>query len=89
MIEKDFKAETIHEVVKKLVGSTRPKGEANHDAIVLDNLKTLTEVTDLLIQDIYILRGDFEKDHQASVKRCVEKAHKFLTETKEFLNEDI
>lgn len=80
MTNKDFTADELHQIVKKLIGRIRPQGEANYDAIALNNLKVFTELTDLLLEDILAISSDFNNDHQASVKKIVKEANKFLIE---------
>lgn len=70
---------TIHEVVKKLIGSINPIGETNTDNERFGNLQTMTELVTLLVTDIDDV-AMLSNKHEYSVKRAGEFATKYLAE---------
>jgi len=72
----------IHEIVKKLVGKIYPVGETNADNDRFENLKTMTELVDELLSDIYrVAQGN--NRHEYSINRAGQFASSFLDEVRE------
>lgn len=71
---------TIHEIVKKLVGTIRPAGDSTIDPGRFENLKAMTELVTLLVEDIDDVAFENKNSHEFSVKQAGEFAHKFLTD---------
>lgn len=69
----------IHfEIVMKLIGDVRPKGDANRDKQILENLKSLCELHSEIHRVIDDIAYDFRDDKQHSVKLCCEYASKYI-----------
>jgi len=68
----------IHEIVKKLVGPIKPIGETNTDNDRFENLKTLIDLVDELLQDVDFVSVRYKKCEAFSMKRSGECASKFL-----------
>ncbi len=66
----------LHDVVKKIIGETKPVGETNADIISFENLKVLTDLVEELLTDIdYIAtnnKGRVEYSMQRSGQHCSE-----------------
>lgn len=71
----------IKEVVQKLVGSIIPAGESHKDTERFENLKTMCELVDSLIYDIYEVSKDKNR-HETSMRVMGEYADRFLNELK-------
>lgn len=69
---------TNFDVVKKLVGDVRPKGDASMDYQILENLKALIVLHAAIHKAIDDVAYDFKGDNQASVKMCCDEANKYL-----------
>lgn len=69
---------TNFDVVKKLIGDVRPKGDASRDAEILDNLKALCELHAEIHKAIDDVAYDFRNDKQASIKACCDYANKYI-----------
>lgn len=69
---------TNYDVVKKLIGDVRPKGDASRDNQILMNLKALIQLHAEIHKAIDDVAYDFRDDKQASVKMCCEEASKYL-----------
>ena len=68
----------MREIVKKLVGNIDPVGETNEDNRRFENLKTMTELVDLLLTDIdYVALENAHRD-EFSRMRAGEFAKKFF-----------
>ena len=74
-------AETITEVVKRLVGDIKPKGETNIDDDRFENLKVMFELVNNLVYEIDSVAYDNKDKHEFSMKRAGEYASNFLTNT--------
>jgi len=68
----------IYEIVTKLVGPIMPVGETNTDDKRLENLKTMCDLVDKLLCDIYEVAPNMHR-HEYSMKRAGEHADEFLT----------
>ncbi len=68
----------IYQVVKKLIGPISPVGETNADDKRFENLKTMTELVDVLLNDIYRVATDNERAQEFSMKRAGKHAARFL-----------
>jgi len=69
---------TNYDVVKKLIGDVRPKGDASRDYQILENLKALIELHAEIHKAIDDVAYDFKDDKQSSVKMCCEEASKYI-----------
>lgn len=72
-----MEAETVIEVVAKLVGRIDTVGETNEDERRFENLKVMTQVVDHFLTKIDTVAMD-KSHHAFSVKRSGEFAAKFL-----------
>lgn len=69
---------TNYEIVKKLIGDIRPRGNASVDGQILENLKAMCELHSEIHRAIDELAYDFKDDKQGSVKTCCDYANKYL-----------
>ena len=69
---------TNYDVVKKLIGDVRPKGDASRDYEILENLKALCELHQYIHCAIDAVAYDFKDDKQGSVKMCCGYANKYI-----------
>ena len=69
---------TIHEIIKKLIGSITPIGETCTDNTRFENLKIMTKLVTLLVTDIDDV-AMLKDSHEYSVKRAGEFASNYLT----------
>jgi len=69
---------TNYDVIKKLIGDVRPKGDASKDYQILENLKALIELHSEIHKAIDDVANDFQDDKQSSVKACCDEANKYL-----------
>jgi hypothetical protein len=69
---------TNYDVVKKIIGDVRPKGDASRDYQILENLKALIELHAEIHKAIDDVAYDFKDDKQGSVKMCCDEANKYL-----------
>jgi len=70
-----------HEIVKRLIGKINPIGESNTDAERFENLKEMCHLVEMLLMDISDMQHAYKNDRQASVKKCVDYAAKFMITT--------
>lgn len=68
----------IHEIVKKLIGDILPIGETVGDDKRFENLKTMTELVNVLLTDIDNVNYLNKDSHEFSVKRAAEFASAFF-----------
>ena len=66
----------VYDVVGKLIGPIRPLGESHTDEERFENLKAMTELVDLLLNDICAV-GQYKNQHQASLKKAGKFADEF------------
>lgn len=69
---------TNYEVVKKLIGDIRPKGDSSRDTKIFDNLKMMCELHAEIHKAIDEVSYDFKDDKQASVKTCCDYASNYI-----------
>jgi hypothetical protein len=69
---------TNHDVVNKLIGNIRPVGETNEDNKRLENLKEMCSLVESILYDIDDLIYRNKDAHEASIKRSVDYATKFM-----------
>ena len=69
---------TNYDVVKKLIGDVRPKGDASRDGQILENLKALIELHAEIHKAIDDVAYDFRNDKQGSVVACCQEANKYI-----------
>lgn len=69
---------TNYDVVKKLIGDVRPKGDASRDYKILENLKALCELHAEIHKAIDDVAYDFKDDKQGSVKMVCDYANKYI-----------
>ena len=69
---------TNYDIVKKLIGDVRPKGDASRDYQILENLKELIKLHAEIHKAIDDVAYDFRDDKQASIKMCHQEASKYL-----------
>ena len=81
-----MKAETVIEVVKKLVGEVDAVGSSHIDEKRLENLKVMTEVIDELIEEVISSAGT-KDDYRYSMQQIGKYAFGYLKEWKETLEE--
>ena len=81
-----MKAETVIEVVKKLVGEVDAAGSSHIDEKRLENLKVMTEVIDELIREV-IYSASTKDDYRYSMQQIGKYAFGYLKEWKETLDE--
>ena len=82
-----MKAETIYEVVKKLVGHIEPIGETRTDERRLENLTKTIILVDKLVFDIGLVADGNKNRIECSMKKSGKLAHKFLHDLKMSLDE--
>ena len=83
-----MKAETVIEVVEKLIGGVEAIGETNYDNKAYENLDVMIKVCYALLDDIY--KSSQTKDcPQYSMKKIGTHAYKFLEDLKEWCNEEM
>jgi len=69
---------TNYDVVKKLIGDVRPKGDASKDYQILANMKELCILHAEIHAAIDAVAYDFRDDKQGSVKMVCEYATKYI-----------
>jgi hypothetical protein len=69
---------TNYEVVKKLIGNVRPKGDASRDYEILENLKALIELHSEIHKAIDDVAYDFKDSNEGTIKMCQQEASKYL-----------
>lgn len=69
---------TNYDVVKKLIGDVRPKGDASRDYEILENLRALIELHSEIHRAIDDVAYDFKDRYEGSVKMCQQEASKYL-----------
>lgn len=79
-----MKAETVIEVVKKLVGEVDAAGSFFIDKERLENLEVMTKVIDGLMEEVVYSAGT-KDDYRGSMQQIGEYAFGFLKEWKETL----
>lgn len=83
-----MKAETVIEVVEKLIGDVEAWGETNHDNKAYENLKVMIDVCQALFDDIY--NASKTKDYpQYSMKQIGCCAYDFIEDLAEQCKEII
>jgi hypothetical protein len=70
--------QTMYTVVKELAGNINPAGETHVDEKRYDNLKNLCYLVENLLTDIDDMAFSYRKYHEASIKRSVDHANKFI-----------
>lgn len=68
------------EIVRKLIGSIQPAGKSEIDEKRYKNLQEMCILVDALLSDINDIVQYNKHNNQASVKKMVEFAKKFLSE---------
>ena len=81
-----MEAETVIEVVKKLVGEVDATGSSNINRERLENLEVMTEVVDELMEEIISSSGT-KDDYRRSVQQIGKYAFEYLKKWKETLDE--
>jgi hypothetical protein len=69
---------TNYDVVKKLIGDVRPKGDASIDYQILENLKALIELHAEIHKAIDDVAYDFKDDRKGSIIMCQREASEYL-----------
>lgn len=69
---------TNYNIVEKLIGDIRPKGDSSRDNQIFENLKALIELHSQIHKAIDDVAYDFKDDKQASIKMCCDEAKKYL-----------
>jgi hypothetical protein len=69
---------TNYEVVKKLIGDVRPKGDASRDYEILENLKALIQLHAEIHQAIDDVVYDYKDSEEGTIKMCQQEASKYL-----------
>lgn len=69
---------TNYEIVKKLIGDIRPKGDASIDYEILENLKAMCDLHAEIHAAIGAVAYDFKGDKQGTVKSCCDHANKYI-----------
>lgn len=69
---------TNYDVVKKLIGDVRPKGDASIDRQILENLKALIRLHAEIHKAIDDVAYDFRNDRQSSIVKCCQEASKYI-----------
>ena len=69
---------TNYEVVKKLIGDIRPKGDPSKDYGILENMKAMCELHAEIHKAIDDVAYDFKNDKQTSVKMVCDAAKKYI-----------
>ena len=73
-----MEAKTIYQVITKLIGPINPQGETNTDNERFENIKVMTEVTEMLIRDIDDVAYKNKDRQEYSMKRAGEHASKWM-----------
>lgn len=74
-------AETITEVVKKLVGEIQPYGASHIDEKRFENLKTICEIVNNLVVEIDRVSYENKDRQEFSMKQMSDYASNFMTNT--------
>lgn len=74
-------AETVTEVVKKLIGEIQPYGATHIDDKRFENLKTMCEVVNNLVIEIDIDAFENKDRKEFSMKQMADYASNFMTKT--------
>ena len=69
---------TNYDVVKKLIGDIRPKGDASRDYKILENLKALIELHSEINKAIDDVSYEFRDSNEGTVKMCQQLASSYL-----------
>jgi hypothetical protein len=69
---------TNYEVVKKLIGDVRPKGDASRDYKILENLKALIQLHSEIHKAIDDVAYDYKDSKEGTIKMCQQEASKYL-----------
>ncbi len=72
----------LFEIVMKLVGSVHPTGSHETDAIRLENLKKLTELTRKLLFEINKV-ALYSDSHERSISQLGDHANRFISNVKD------
>ena len=79
-----MKAETVIEIVKKLVGEVNAVGSWDIDRERFENLEVMAKVIDGLMEEV-IYSADTKDDYRGSMQQIGKYAFEFLEEWKERL----
>lgn len=74
-------AETLTEVVKKLIGDIQPYGATHIDDKRFENLKTMCEVVNNLVIEIDSVAYENKDRQEFSMKQMADYASNFMTKT--------
>jgi hypothetical protein len=72
----------VYDLVKKIIGEINPIGETNADEERFENLKTMTELVDMLLDDIDRVSFKNRDKAEYSMKRASDFANRFLISIK-------
>jgi len=78
----------IHEIVTRLVGPVNAVGETNADVTRYNNLVTLTDLIDHLLQDVRVAAAAANRP-EASMRKIGQYAHEFIEEIERQSNDII
>lgn len=78
---------TNYDVVTKLIGEITPIGETNTDDKRFQNLKDITKLVELLLEEIYVVASLNYKE-EYSIKRAADYASNFLANIPSKYNQD-
>ena len=76
--------QNVYDVTQRLLGEIEPQGESNIDIVRLENLNQTIEVTEQLINDIFLVARHKDRPEN-SMKVAGQKADKFIDYLKELL----
>lgn len=79
-----MKAETVIEVVEKLIGDVEAVGETNHDEDAFINLGLMKGVCDALLVDIY---ESSKNRHEYSMEKVGRSAYMYLKDLRDWLDD--
>ena len=70
----------LTEIVTKLVGDIRPRGETNHDEDSFKNLKVMLKLIEELTAEVKDISYRNQHAQEYSIKRSVEYINQFLAD---------
>lgn len=70
---------TNYDIITRLIGDVRPKGDASKDYQIFENLQALIDLHAEIHKAIDDVAFDFKDDKQASVKMCCDYANKYIS----------